>query len=133
MNKVTLIGRLTKDVEIKKFGKGEGAGKRAQVCLAIRGGLDKDGNELTDFIYCTLWNKTAEIAAKYAGKGSLIALHGRLADTSYTDDDGEYHYRMDVSVNEIELLSGGKNKDEDAGDEDEEEEQPKKKATRKGR
>lgn len=130
MNKVTLIGRLTKDVEIKKYGKGENAGKRAQVCLAIRGGLDKDGEELTDFIYCTLWNKTAEIAAKYAGKGSLIALHGRLADTSYTDDDGEYHYRMDVSINEIELLSSGKNKDEDA---DEEEEQPKKKATRKSK
>lgn len=131
MNKVTLIGRLTKDVEIKKFGKGENAGKRAQVCLAIRGGLDKNGNELTDFIYCTLWNKTAEIAAKYAAKGSLIALHGRLTDSSYTDDDGEYHYRMDVSINEIELLSGGKKKDEDA--EEYEEEQPKKKANRKGK
>lgn len=131
MNKVTLIGRLTKDVEIKKYGKGENAGKRAQICLAIRGGLNKDGEEMTDFIYCTLWNKTAEIAAKYAGKGSLIALHGRLADTSYTDDEGEYYYRMDVSINEIELLSSGKKKDEDA--DDEEEEQPKKKATRKGK
>ena len=131
MNKVTLIGRLTKDVEIKEYGKGKEKGKYAKICLAIRGGVDKDGEEVTDFIYCTLWGKTAEIAEKYAGKGALIALHGRLADNSYTDYDGEFVYRMDVSINEIELLSTKKKDSEDEDDEDEKPAKKNKKASRK--
>lgn len=121
MNKVTLIGRATKDVELLEYGKGKEKNVYAKVTVACR--LSK---EQTDFIYCTLWGKTAEIAADYVKKGDMVALSGRLASSSYEDKDGNKVFRTDVSINEIELI-GGKRE----ADEDEEDETPRKASRRK--
>ena len=126
MNKVTLIGRTTKEIKLEKYGKGKDAGVYAKVTLAIRAGKDK-----TDFIYCTLWGKTAEIAAEYVNKGDLVAFSGRVASSSFNDEDGNKVFRTDISINEIELL-GGKRVDEE-DDEDEEDERPAKKANRRSK
>ena len=122
MNKVTLIGRTTKDIELVEYGKGKDKNVYAKVTVACR--LSKDQ---TDFIYCTLWGKTAEIAAEYVRKGDLVALSGRLASSSYEDENGKKIFRTDVSINEIELISGGKaDEDEEADDE-----KPQRKASRR--
>ena len=123
MNKVLLIGRTTKEIKLEKYGKGKDAGVYAKVTLAIRNGKDK-----TDFIYCTLWGKTAEIAAEYVGKGDLVAFGGRLTSSSYEGEDGNMVFRTDVSINEIELI-GGKRESEDDGDD----EQTAKKANRRSK
>jgi len=131
MNKVTLIGRLTKDVELTSYGKGKNAGVYANVCVAIRAGIDNEGEQKTDFIYVTLWNRTAEIAAEYAKKGDLVALAGRVRDTSYEDEEGKYHVRSEISINEIELLGSARKPAED--DEDDKDSGKKnRKASRKG-
>lgn len=124
MNKVVLIGRTTKEIELNEYGKGKEKGVYAKVCVAIRASKDN-----TDFVYCTLWGKTAEIAAEYVGKGDLVALSGRVVSSSYDDENGERHFRTDISINEIELITSRK-EDED----EDEDEQPKaKKASRRSK
>ena len=122
MNKVVLIGRTTKEIELLEFGKGKDKGHYAKVTIAVR--RDKDS---ADFIYCTLWGKAAEIAAEYVSKGDLVALSGRVAPSSYENEDGEKVFKTDIAINEIELISSRK-----AADEDEDEQPKKKKASRRG-
>lgn len=121
MNKVVLIGRTTKDIELQKYGKGKDAGVYAKVSIAVR--RDKDN---TDFVYCTLWGKCAEIAAEYVQKGDLVALSGRVAPSSYDDENGNKIFRTDISINEIELITSRRT-DEDA----DEDEKPRKASRRK--
>ena len=132
MNKVQLIGRTTKEIELKKYGKGKDGGCYARVTLAIRAGTNADGDVMTDFVPCTLWNKTAEIAEKYVSKGDLVAFSGRVVTNSYENDEGDTVYKTEVSVSEIELI-GGKKKDADDEDEDEDEKPKKKKNGKAGR
>ena len=120
MNTVTLIGRLTKDVELKEYGKGKEKGVYAKVTVACRA-----SKENTDFVFCTLWGKAAEIAAEYAGKGDLIALTGKVAPGKYEDEDGNTVFTTDIAINSVELLGG-------RTDENEDEKPAKKKASRKG-
>ena len=122
MNKVILIGRTTKEIELTEYGKGKEKGVYAKVTIACR--LSKDQ---TDFIYCTLWGKTAEIAAEYVRKGDLVALSGRLASSSYEDIDGNKVFRTDVSINEIELISSRREDDQEEADD----EKPQRKASRR--
>ena len=124
MNKVVLIGRTTKEIELQKYGKGKDAGVYAKVTVAVR--RDKEN---TDFIYCTLWGKTAEIAAEYVKKGDLVALGGRVAPSSYDDEDGNRIFKTDISINEIELITS---RTDDPDEEDQEDAKPKK-ANRRGK
>jgi len=110
MNSVNLIGRLTKDVELKTFGKGKESGAVARVTLAIRDGKDAEGEERTQFISCTLWNKTAEIAAEYCAKGDQVAVSGRLVNNNY-EKDGQMVYQTEVVVNNLELIGGRRTED----------------------
>ena len=129
MNKVTLIGRTTKEIKLEKYGKGKNAGVYAKVTLAIRAAKDK-----TDFIYCTLWGKTAEIAAEYVNKGDMVAFSGRLASSQFEDENGKTVFRTDVSINEIELLTSKRDAvEDDEDDEDFEDEKPAKKANRRSK
>ena len=103
MNTVSLIGRLTKDVELKEYGKGKDKGYYAKVTIACRAGKDN-----TDFVFCTLWGKAAEIAAEYTRKGDLIAASGKVAPGSYEDKDGNKVFTTDIAINTIELLGGSR-------------------------
>lgn len=127
MNRVTLIGRTTKEIELQEYGKGKDKGVYAKVCIAVRASKDN-----TDFIYCTLWGKTAEIAAEYVRKGDLVALAGRVGSSSYDDEDGERHFRTDISINEIELVTS-RREDVDEDEEDEDDQPKKKKASRRSK
>ena len=87
INRVTLIGRLTKKAELKSTPNGKSV---CNFTLAVQ--RDKDN---TDFIYCTSWGKTAEVLAQYTDKGSLVGVDGRLQVRSY-DSNGEKKYATEV-------------------------------------
>lgn len=101
MNKVILIGNLTKDVELS-FVKGTG-NAITKFNLAVSRGY-KDKNE-TDFINCVVFGKTAENVAQYTSKGSKVAIEGSLRINNYTDKDGNKRSFTEVYVNTIEFLN----------------------------
>ena len=99
MNSVTLIGRLTKDVELRETA---GGTKVASVNIAIDR-HDKDNN--ADFPQVAIFGKTAENLAQYCGKGSLVGIQGRLQTGKYTDKDGKTQYTTNVVADRVEFLS----------------------------
>jgi single-strand DNA-binding protein len=100
MNSCNFTGRLTKDPELKTTQSGK---TYLRFCLAVDGIKDKDGNKTADFVDCVAWNKSAEIIAQYARKGSKLGISGRLHTTTY-EKDGEKRKAVDVVVNEFDLL-----------------------------
>lgn len=101
INNVTLIGRLTRDPEIRKTQSGQ------SVCtftIAVDRVPAKDGTETADFPACVAWSKTAEILAQYAHKGSLIGVAGSIQTRNYEDKDGRKVYVTEVNARQIQLL-----------------------------
>lgn len=109
MNNVSLIGRLTKDADVRSFGKGKDAVNMCRFTLAVRDGKDKDGNERTQFISCAAWGAVVEIIEKYTGKGDMLAVDGKLVNNNYEKEDGQMVYQTEVRVNNIYLLPNSKN------------------------
>jgi single-strand DNA-binding protein len=95
MNSVNLIGRLTKDPELKKFKNDKSA---VTFTLAVNRNKEK-----TDFIRCTAWNKTAELVKKFTQKGTQIGVSGAILTDSY-EKDGRTVYTTEVNVNSVTLL-----------------------------
>lgn len=108
MNNIALIGRLTKDPEVRSFGKGKDAVDMCRFTLAVRDGKDKDGNERTQFISCAAWGAVVEILEKYTAKGDMLAVDGKLVNNNY-EKDGQMIYQTEVRVNGIYLLPNTKN------------------------
>ena len=107
MNNVTLVGRLTKDVELK--GSKNGDTVIANFTLAVnRGGKDQGA----DFISCVAFNKTADLMEQYVGKGSQIGIQGRIQTGSYEDKDGNKRYTTDVIVDRLHFLDTKKKESE---------------------
>jgi single-strand binding protein len=106
MNKVVLIGRLTKDPELK-FTPGSGTAV-ATVTLAVDRRLpNKDGQREADFIPVVIWGKQAENTANYVGKGRLIGVSGRIQVRSYDAKDGTKRYVTEVVAEEVQFLDRG--------------------------
>jgi single-strand DNA-binding protein len=105
MNKVMLLGRLTKDAEIKTINEDK---KVATFNLAVNRRFRKEGEPDADFINCVAWNKTAELIEKYITKGRQIAVSGRLNTRSYEDKEGSKRYVTEVIVDEIDFADSKK-------------------------
>lgn len=103
MNSVQLIGRITKDPEIKTFGKGKDSVDLCRFTLAVRDGKDQEGNERTQFISCAAWGKVCEIIEKFIHRGEMVALDGKLVQNNY-ERDGQMIYQTEVRVQNIYLL-----------------------------
>ena len=109
MNKVIIIGRFTRDPEIK-YTTGESATATARFSLAVnRRFKNKEGNYDADFINCVAFGKTAEFIEKYFTKGMAIGITGRIQTGSYTNKEGQKVYTTDVVVEETEFVES-KNK-----------------------
>ena len=109
MNKVVIIGRFTRDPEIK-YSTGENATATARFSLAVnRRFKNKEGNYDADFINCVAFGKTAEFIEKYFTKGMAIGITGRIQTGSYTNKEGQKVYTTDVVVEETEFVES-KNK-----------------------
>lgn len=102
MNKVILVGRLTRDSEIKSTNSGKTV---ANFNLAVdRRFKNKDGQKEADFINCQAWGKTAELLGQYTQKGSRIGVVGRMQVRSYDGTDGIKRWVTEVIVDELEFL-----------------------------
>ncbi|CAI3411687.1 single-stranded DNA-binding protein [Enterococcus cecorum] len=102
MNHVQLIGRLTKDPELRYTSQGVGV---ATFTLAVqRNYSDNNGERQTDFIQCISWRKLAETIANHLVKGSLIACEGRIQTRNYENQQGQRVYVTEVVVNEVQFL-----------------------------
>lgn len=103
-NKVWLMGRLTRDPEIKYSNNGGDNSAIARYTLAVDRRFKRDGDEVTaDFIPCVAFGKSAEFAEKYLHKGTKIAIVGRIQTGSYTNKDGNKVYTTDVIIEEQEF------------------------------
>lgn len=102
MNKVILMGRLTRDPEVRYSG-GDNATAVARYSLAVDRRFKRDNEPSADFINCVGFGKTAEFAEKYFRKGMRICVVGRIQTGSYTNRDGQKVYTTDVVVEEREF------------------------------
>jgi single-strand DNA-binding protein len=106
MNKVLLIGRLTKDPELRYTQSGTAV---ASFTLAVnRRFSNQSGEREADFINCAAWQKSAEFVANYFRKGQQMALEGRLQVRSYDGNDGQRRWVTEVVAEQIEFV-GSKN------------------------
>lgn len=104
MNKVVLIGRLTKDPELK-FAPGTGTAI-CRLTLAVNRPFKKDE---TDFINCVAFGKTAETLSQYLSKGRQLAVIGNIRPSSYDAQDGTKRYTTDVIIESFDFVGSGNN------------------------
>ena len=103
MNKVILMGRLTKDPEVRQS-QGAEPVTIARYTLAVnRRGRKQEGQQQADFISCVAFGKAGEFAEKYLHKGTKICVSGRIQTGSYTRQDGTKAYTTDVVIEEQEF------------------------------
>lgn len=102
MNKVILMGRLTRDPEVR-YTQGDNASAVARFSLAVDSRFKKDGDQTADFINCVAFGKTGEFIEKYGHKGTKFVVEGRIQTGSYTNKDGQKVYTTDVVVEQVEF------------------------------
>lgn len=106
INNVVLVGRLTKDPDLKYTGNGTAV---ATFTLAVnRNFTNQSGEREADFINCVIWRKPAEILANYAKKGVLIGVIGRIQTRSYDNQQGQKVYVTEVIADNFQLLESKK-------------------------
>ncbi len=101
MNQVALVGRLTKDPELKNLSEGR---VQTSFVLAVNRRFRNDRDNDADFVLCTAWGKAAINTVKYCGKGSLVSIGGRLQARSY-EKDGNRVYVTEVVSEEVRFLA----------------------------
>ena len=115
MNKVILMGRLTRDAEIR-YSQGENSTAIARFTLAVDRRFHRDNEEQTaDFISCVAFGKTAEFLEKFGKKGTKFVLEGRIQTGSYTNKDGQRVYTTDVVTENVEFAESKGNAGGNAG------------------
>ena len=102
MNKVILMGRLTRDPDVR-YTTGEKQMSIARFTLAVERRFKRDGEPDADFIGCTAFGKTAEFAERYLKQGTKVCVTGRIQTGSYTNKDGVKVYTTDVVIEECEF------------------------------
>ena len=102
MNKVILVGRLTKDPEVR-YSQGENATAVARYTVAVDRRFKRDGEPTADFIPCVVFGRSAEFAEKYFRQGLRVAISGRITTGSYTNKDGIKVHTTEVTVEEQEF------------------------------
>ena len=107
MNKVILMGRLTRDPEVR-YSQGENATAIARYTLAVDRRFKRDGEASADFIGCVAFGRQGEFAEKYLRQGTKVAITGRIQTGSYTNRDGQKVYTTDVVVEEQEFAESKK-------------------------
>ena len=105
MNQVILIGRLTRDPELR-FIPNSGTAV-ARFSLAVNREFKKEGQPDADFFNIVVWGKSAENCANYLKKGRLVAVNGNMRNNNYEDKNGVKHYNVEVVANRVEILEWG--------------------------
>ena len=110
MNKVMLTGRLTRDPEMRSLASGKNVTTFTVASNEFLGG----GREKAEYHPVVTWDRLAEIAGTYLGKGQQVAIEGRLQTRSWDDDRGQRHWKTEVVASHVEMLSGRRKKDYEA-------------------
>ena len=112
MNKVVLMGRLTRDPEVR-YSQGDNPLAIARFTLAVDRRFRRDGEQTADFINCVVFGRSAEFTEKYFHQGTKVVVSGRIQTGSYTNREGQKVYTTDVVVEEQEFAesknAGGSN------------------------
>ena len=104
MNKVILMGRLTRDPEVR-YSQGDASTAIARFSLAVDRRFKRDGDDQTaDFINCVAWRSTAEFISRYFRKGSSICVVGSIQTRTWTDQQGQKRYATEVIVDEASFV-----------------------------
>lgn len=103
MNKVILMGRLTRDPDVRYSQTANGSMAVARYTLAVDRRFKKDGETNADFISCVAFGKVGEFAEKYLRQGTKIVVEGRIQTGSYTNKDGNKVYTTDIYVENCEF------------------------------
>ena len=102
INQVTLVGRLTKDPELRYTAEGKAV---SNVTIAVnRPFRNKGGEYEADFVQCTLWKKTAENTAQYCRRGSIIGITGRIQTRHYENQEGKKIYVTEVVAEMVQFV-----------------------------
>lgn len=102
INRVVLVGRLTRDPELRSTQSGISVTRFTLAC--DRPFTGQEGKREADFIDCVVWRKQAENVAQYLSKGKLAGVEGRLQISSYTDKDQQTRYRAEVVADSVRFL-----------------------------
>lgn len=105
MNKVMLVGRITRDLELRYTGNNNAV---VEFSLATNRPVTRDGERVADFVTCVLFGKQAENLVKYQSKGSMIGIEGAYRVDRYEDADGNSRYKHYVLVHTVEFLESKK-------------------------
>ena len=114
MNKVILVGRLTRDPEVR-YSQGDSSTAVGRYTLAVDRRFKRDGEQTADFIGCVAFGRQAEFAEKYLRQGVKISVTGRIQTGSYTNRDGVKVYTTDVVVEEQEFVESKANSGANGG------------------
>ena len=112
LNSVVLIGRLTRDPELRVTPSGTPV---TTITLAVDRPPTRDGNQETDFIDCVLFGQAAEATCRYLNKGKLVAVEGRLRTRTHEDKNGNRRKVVEVVGQSIQFLSPKERSDEGRG------------------
>ena len=110
MNKVLLTGRLTRDPEMRSLASGKNVTTFTVASNEFIGG----GKEKSEYHPIVAWDRLAEIAGRYLGKGQQVVIEGRLQTRSWDDDKGARHWKTEIVASHVEMLSGRRKKDYEA-------------------
>ena len=110
MNKVILMGRLTRDPEVR-YSAGENALAIARYTLAVDRRFKQEGGQEADFISCAVFGKGAEFAEKYLHQGTKIMIEGRIQTGSYQNQEGRTVYTTDLIVEHQEFAESKKSQE----------------------
>ena len=101
MNRVVMVGRMTRDPELRRTGSGAAG---TSFTLALNRNYNSADGQQADYIPCVVWNKIAENVAQYCSKGSLVGVDGRLRSRSYDNAQGQRVYVVEVVCDSVQFL-----------------------------
>lgn len=105
MNRVFLVGRLTRDVEVRKTSSNLSVASFTVACDRRFAKGDSQQQQTADFVSCVAWRQTADFLGQYAKKGTLVGVEGRLQTRNYDGADGRKVYVTEVVCDNVQLLS----------------------------
>lgn len=108
MNKVSLVGNVVNDLELKDYKNDEGEGKYVRFTLAINEYSVRKNERVATFIEIVSFGKKAVILAHNVGKGSKLAVEGKLRTSSYLNSEGEKRYKVDIVLSEFTFIDSKK-------------------------
>ena len=112
INRVVLVGRLTKDVELRKTNSNTSVCSFTLACN--RRYQSQQGGPTADFINCIAWRQSADFLSKYASKGSIVGVEGRITTRSYDNQAGQKVYVTEVTCESVQLVGGSRNSSTDS-------------------